>query len=82
MKDKLYRVEITRSQTVSMLIEDTSAISAVLRANTYANTYGEIFNGMPYEYSRKTATIVREDCLYDPVDVDLTMQKEAVDAEK
>ena len=79
MKNKLYRVEITRSQTVSILIDDTSAISAVTRANMYVNNHDSVFDGMPFEVTRRTATIVKNDCLYDPVDVDLTttQQKEA-----
>lgn len=75
MKDKLYLVNITRSQTLSILLEDKSATSAVARANLYAYNNEQAFADKPYEITKRSTTLVR-DIVYDPVDVDVDLTGE------
>ena len=66
---KTYRVEITRSYTVSFLVADKSAMSAMAKAEAYVSKHEDAW-GYTFDTTRRSAAIVQNE--YKPVDFDLT----------
>lgn len=68
--EKTYCVVITQSKTVTILVKDCSAQSAMTKAEIYALTHQEVFSVKPREITRRRVTLLRDEIV--TADVDMT----------
>lgn len=73
---KTYRVEITRSQTLTFLVQDTSALGAISKASEYARIDAN-FCDKPHEITRRYVSIVKDGDKREAADVDLTVKEQS-----